>query len=64
MPKPFLVLARITVGWPTWRAACQYAEKIFTGSWPPRRSRSMSSSERCATSSRSSGYLLKKCSRL
>ncbi len=23
MPKPFLVFARITVGWPVWRAACQ-----------------------------------------
>src|SRR6266540_1158029 len=57
-----MVLARMTVGCPWCFEAASKAAKTLNGSWPPRFSAQMSSSERSATRSFSSG-VLKKCSR-
>jgi len=54
-----MVLARMTVGWPLWFTASWNAANTLNGSWPPRLSRQMSSSERSATMSLSSGVLKK-----
>ena len=62
-PKPLMVFARITVGWPLCFTAAAYAAYTLCGSWPPRFRRQMSSSLMRATSSAAFGCLPKKCLR-
>src|SRR5271169_5358207 len=64
MPKPFLVLARMTVGRPCVDSAAWKAAKSFLKSWPPRFNASISSADISATSARTSGSSAKKCARL
>ena len=64
MPKPFLVLAKITVGFPLWDLAAAKAAYSFRKSCPPRFNLLISKSVMWATKALVAGSVSKNLARL